>query len=166
MTDDKKKSLYGITKEHYEIMNALQESEGEITPEIEEMMKINDEEFETKVEGYVNFIRKLEADIAEAKALEARVKSVRASDQSLVERLKGNLEDAMNVRQAKEYKGSTFRISFRKSSPLVLDPDQTVPKKYIKKMPKIDKAAIKAALKAGKKVRGASIGTNYNIQIK
>jgi hypothetical protein len=59
----------------------------------------------------------------------------------------------------------SVKISYRTSQKVEITGD--VPKEYlIKQEPKIDVAGIKEVLKAGKKVKGADLIINNNIQIK
>ena len=53
-----KLSLYELTSEHHLICEAIEEAGGEITPEIEAMLAINEQNFVTKAEGYAEIIAK------------------------------------------------------------------------------------------------------------
>ena len=66
-------SLYHITSEQLRINELLEESGGELTPEIEEALAINETNFLTKSEGYIESIAKYKAL---AEAADVRIKEM------------------------------------------------------------------------------------------
>ena len=57
------KSIFEINTDYIELADLLDELGGELTPEIEERLKINREELEAKVKAYVHLIRVRESNI-------------------------------------------------------------------------------------------------------
>ena len=49
------KSIFDIDREFLDIFEELEENGGELTPEIEEKLKLNEEEVISKVKNYVEF---------------------------------------------------------------------------------------------------------------
>jgi len=167
MKQQEKKSLFRITDEMYRLNTLLEEAEGEITPEIEELMEMVDEDqFDQKVESYVNLIQMLESDVTATKEYKKGLDASIKRDQRVIDRLKSTLSDSMLALGKKEKRGPGFKVSFRKSTAAVIDPEAKIPKKYIVSKPSVDKRAILAALKEGKRVRGAKLEERQNIQIK
>ena len=66
-------SLYHITSEQLRINELLEESGGELTPEIEEALVINEGNFLVKAEGYIESIAKYKAL---AEAADVRIKEM------------------------------------------------------------------------------------------
>lgn len=56
-------NIFEIEKELLDVANELEENGGELTPELEEKMKITQDTFKTKVQGYINVIKQLKSDI-------------------------------------------------------------------------------------------------------
>ena len=80
--------------------------------------------------------------------------------------LKAYLSQCLNG-QKFEAEDKSVTITFRKSEAVSIIDESSIPKKwFIKQDPKLDKAGIKAELKLGKKVKGAEIVVNSNIQVK
>lgn len=120
-----------------------------------------------KLEGVALYYKELEVEAealdAEAKKLLARAKSVR----NRAEWFKKYISDSMIGNGDTELKTSRCAITFRKSEKVIVD-EGILPKMYlVKKVDySADKKMIKEVLKSGKKVRGAYIEVNQNIQIK
>ena len=98
MTSPKTLPLYEIVTAYEEIGEALMESGGELTPELQQQWDDINEQFETKVENTALYIRNLDAT---AKALKVererfavRVRSVEVASKRLKEYLKLNMERA------------------------------------------------------------------------
>lgn len=161
-------NLFQIEEQYQYILQLLEANEGEITPEIEEQLVINEENFEAKAANYRAMIMKWKADIAAAKEEEARIKAFKTNRANAIERLSNNLDYAMTNRGIDKLDmGVKGKISYRKSTAVLVD-ENLLPKKWFTKKvtESPDKTALKEALTAGKKVRGAALETRQNIQIK
>ena len=66
-------TLYGITAELNGILAQLEELGGEITPELEQALAINEEQFVAKAEDYGHAILNLKGMAAAAKAEKERL---------------------------------------------------------------------------------------------
>lgn len=161
-------NLFEIEEQYQHILQLLEAAEGEITPEIEEQLVINEENFEAKAGNYRSMIMKWKADIAAAKEEEARIKAFKTNRTNAIERLSANLDMAMTHRgMTKLDMGVKGKISYRKSTAVLVDEDKLPKKWFVKKVTTSpDKTALKEALAAGTKVRGAALETRQNIQIK
>ena len=150
----------------YQINTALMSL---IDPETGEIM--NDEAFEAlqmeqteKRENIALWIKNL---TAEAAALKAE-KQAFAERQAAAERKAERLRDYLS----RDLAGQTFSsprviCSFRRSESVKITDIKALPAEYLKQAePTADKAAIKAAIKAGEQISGAEIETSYNIMIK
>lgn len=150
----------------YEIDAAIMECVDEETGEIVNEEKLNAllMERNRKLEGVALWMKNLESDAAAIKAerdaLDKRMKSAESRAKSL----RAWLSNALSCQP---FETARVRISFRKSTATEVDAD-VLPKKWnVKKVTYTpDKAAIKAALLAGQKIKGASLVEHQNIQIK
>lgn len=119
-------------------------------------------ELEVKAENLLKFERELLADVeaidAEIKRL-TRLKSARANRANA---LREYLRDNMERSQIDKIACPFFVITLRKPTPvLVVDNEDDVPPRYFDKVPATRKLNRKRALddlKAGKKVKGCSLG--------
>lgn len=121
-----------------------------------------------KLEDYVNVINQFDADIAmldnEINKLEAK----KARAEKGIEKLKAAVLAYMFVLNKEKERAGVFSLSIRKSEKVNVTDISKLPPEYItvKTSKAPDKKAIKAAIKGGKKVAGAEIITNKNLQIK
>ncbi len=159
-------SLYRISVEQQALNEQLFEAEGELTPELEEALIINEANLTLKAEDYVTsmamFAASAEAAKAEIKRLQAFVK--RADNAQ--ERMKNALTFALETFGIDKMEVGTHRISFRKSEGVVITDEVAIPNEYIIVETKVNKAQLKADLKAGAVVSGAHLETRKNIQIR
>jgi len=154
-------------------MNTVMEEEGSIPDELVSELSSLKEEREKKLEGIALYWKELKAE-ADAIKVEADKLAKRAeSAKNKADRMKEFLymmmydEDAIEQEKVKTNRVSVY---FTPSDSVMIENDdwRKVPEEYVNVVTdyKIDKKAIKAVLKEGKEVKGASLKTNYNIQIK
>jgi len=162
------KSLYHIEKEYLEL--AAQLEDGELTPEIEAALAINENQLQGKAIAYAYVIKDAEATIDVIDAEIARLAALKKAEQRKAERLKSSISSAMQFYGISEVKSETMKLSFRKSEALVEEVAFTeLPDEFITVIPesrKPNNAAIKAALKEGREIEGYRIEVKQNLQIK
>lgn len=161
-------SLFAIEQEYKEIAEQLLESEGEISPEMETALAINQQNLETKSTGYGMVIRQMnyEVDIidSEIKRLQAQKKQ----RTNAIERLQDNIQRAMDIYGITEIKTPMMKISFRRSESIEVSDISLLELEFIAEKVTVspDKVKIKEAIKAGREVAGAVLKENYSLQIK
>lgn len=162
-------TLFNITEEQRRINFLLEESEGEITPELEELLAVNEANLNTKAESYRNAILKNATEIKaakeEKKRIDALIKQKERANDMMQERIKEAMQ-TFGLEEININNGVGGRFSFRKSASLVIDNEEAVPDEYKKATYTIDKAGIKEAIKAGAACDYAHIEENLNLQIK
>lgn len=160
------KSLFIVQNELLDLLNAIEEAEGEITPQQSEQLTISRAELKQKGLNYVHFIKKLESDIALAKVYEDQVKAFKQRKEKLIERLKDALLDAVQING--DIETDIFKITTRKSESVQVTEEAAIPMcYYTSKMVKtLDKVKIKEAIKSGESVPGAELRENKNLSIK
>ncbi len=161
-------NLYQIDEQYLHILQELEASEGDLSPALEESLKINEEDFQNKVANYRAMIMKWEDDIEAANRETARVKVFKTNRENAIERLSTTLDQTMKLRNLDKLDmGLRGKISYRKSVAVIVM-ESLLPKKWFnrKVTETPDKLRIKAALDEGKVIKGAGLETRYNIQIK
>lgn len=161
------KSLFHINQELLQIFEALEESGGEVTPELQEALTIGRHELAVKAENYIHFLKNLEADLAKAKAYKEQIAAYEKRKQNTIDRLKGLLLDA--VKSHGEIEAGIFTIKTRKSESITITDANLVPMEFTTIVPEsltISKERIKKAIKEGKEVPGAELTENLNLAIK
>ena len=161
------KSLYKITQKQQELFDFILEAEGEITPDVEESLKINADNFQEKARGYIWMIKKLEADNLTINEELNRLERIEKRNNKLIDRLKESMKMALEI-FGESQKVDTFTLSLRKSKSVEIIDAELIPEAYrvVKTTETINKNEIKKAIESGEIVSGAIIKENQNIQIK
>lgn len=145
-------SLYHLTEELYLIEQALLESGGEITDEMDQQYADLLTMHAEKVEGYVAMIRKFEASAEGIKSERERLQQAEQTMQNAARNLKARLAQTMLVRGETEHRTSLGKVRLQQSGsrPLVLlvEPEN-LPEEYQRIRVEADKTALKKALKEG-----------------
>ncbi len=152
-------TLYEIDEQ---IMNCVDEETGEIIDP--DKLAALQMEFSDKVEGIALWIKNLLSDADQIRAEEKKL----ADRRKVCENKAQNLKDYLSGYLAGEkFKTPKVAISYRKSESVNVPDVWEVPEDFLKyKDPEPDKTAIKAALKAGREVKGAELVTKQNMLIK
>ena len=114
-------NIWQIQQDLKLIEEEIEENGGELTPELEEKLAITHDEFQSKVESYVNVIKDLDGDIQKIKVEQDRLKTLKESKQKTIDRLKKVILDAVNSfgdtnnRGVKFVDYGTGRVSVRNS---------------------------------------------------
>jgi hypothetical protein len=157
-------NLYNIKSEYINI--AAQLADGELTPELEEALIINEQNFTEKAINYGYVIKTFESETDILENEIKRLNALKIARSKAIDKLKVTISNAMQLYGINEVKAPTFKMNFRKSESVEVSDllDQTYIVQKVSYQP--DKIAIKNAIKEGKTVNGAAIIINYNLQIK
>lgn len=124
-------SIFNIQQDLYSIFDSIEENEGEITPELEKVLTIKREEFSTKIQGYVAFIKQLELDNKGIKEEIARLKDLQKSKEKTIDNLKKIMAMAIDAFGDTNKSGTKFldygtgKVSIRKSDSIEVDEEGT-----------------------------------------
>lgn len=124
-------SIFNIQQDLYAIFNSIEENEGELTPELEEALTIKREEFSTKIQGYIAYIKQLELDNKGIKEEIARLKDLQKSKERTIDNLKKVMAMAINEFGDTNKSGTKFldygtgKVSIRKSDSIEVDEEGT-----------------------------------------
>lgn len=165
---ENKLTLYGITAELSTILAAIEDNGGEITPEIENALAINEENFAAKSVDFGNAILNFKSMAAAAKAEKERLAAIQKHYENAYNRLDSLLKAAMVATGHDKVETPTMRLSLRHTTATEVDDLDQVPAEY--KTTKVevvaDKTAIKKAIQQGEDVPGAHLVENVSLQIK
>lgn len=161
------KSLYNINNEYLELINQVENLEGELTVDLENALTINKAELEVKSIAYMEVIKQRESLNTRIDEEIKRLQALKKSNDNLVQRLKNNLLNAVNL--FGNFEAGFLKFSTRKSKQVIVDCDvNDLHKSFktIKVTETADKNAIKKAIESGEEVEGCYIVENINLQIK
>ena len=160
-----KKSLYHIETEYLAIINQVEQLDGELTPELEAQLTINEKELQGKSIAYLEFIGSKEALNVRLDDEIKRLQAIKKSNDNLISNLKNRLLDA--VKLFGDFEVGLTKFGTRKSSITVVGDVNSLPKEYktSKLTEQADKKAIKEALQRGEEIKGCEIVENLNLKI-
>jgi hypothetical protein len=159
-------SLFNITARAKELALALEE--GELTPDLENELVINQNELQIKAENYAYAIKSLEGDVSIIDEEIKRLRALKEAKTNAIERMKEAVVNAFQIYGITEVKSPTLKLSLRRSEAVeVINQDQ-LPECFVKAKTTYtpDKVAIKDAIKSGLTVEGAVLVENFSLQIK
>jgi len=161
-----KKSLYNIEQEYLEIANQLED--GELSPELETALAINEQQLQGKAVAYAYVIKEAEDTVSVIDAEIKRLQGLKKTEQNKAARLKETISNAMNLYGITEIKTETLKLNFRRSEGVVgsnewLTDDLVT---IVPEQRKPNLTAIKAAIKEGIEIEGYEIEERFSLQIK
>jgi len=161
-------NLYQIENEYLQLSEMLIESEGELTPELEQALEINGNNLKNKAVNYGYVIKQMEGNVDLIDAEIKRLQAMKKSRVNAAELLKETIKTAMLMYDLNTIEIPTLKLSFRKSESIEIINEAQLTAEFVntKQVTTPDKISIKTALKEGREVAGAVMVTNLNLQIK
>lgn len=160
-------TMYELTADYLAVLAMA--TDGETPPDaVADTLEAIGGEIELKAENSAVIMQEINAEAAK---LDAEIKRLTARKKSLetnADAIKQRVFDTMKSTKKEKFKTTLFSFSIKKNPPkLVIDDETKIPKKYLIPQPaKIDNAAIKAELTAGKKCKYAHIEQGESLTIK
>lgn len=167
-------NLYKISQRQQDIERLLEENEGLLTPEIEDLFAKNEQDFVDSAEGSIALMLKLEHDIDNVDKELKRIQNIKKVKENALRNFK---ESFLNIlkrfRNADKngvwrYETDTYRVSTRKSESVeIIDADK-IPLEFCEQKSQITilKSKIAEKLKAGEEIEGVLLKTNHTLHIK
>ena len=157
-------TLYQMTAQASELYELLQNEEIDEQVFLDTLDAIGTEE---KIEGYCQVIKELQGDFekykTEADRLMARMKTAKNG----IDRMKETLLSFLKASKQNKVKVGTFCVSVGTSEQTNIIDETLIPTEFKTPQPdKIDKSAIKKAIKNGEVIPGAEILINEGVRIR
>ena len=148
-------TLYELTEAAKELYALLENDEIDNQTFLDTLESIGTAE---KLENYTYVQKQLESDYESYRKEKERLDKKMRACQNGIERMKTAVLDFMNCSGLKKAKAGTFNLSIREFESVNITDENKIHERWLKPQPpKIDKAAIKKALKEGLAVEGAEI---------
>lgn len=160
-------SLFNITARAQQLALALQE--GELTPELENELVINQNDLQTKAINYAYAVKSLESDIDAIDTEIKRLKALKDAKSNAIDRMKESVLNAMNIYSIEKVQSPTLTLLVRLNPPSVEIPMQELlDSKWLVEKVRVtpDKVAIKKAIESGETVEGARLVRTQSLIIK
>ncbi len=156
------KTLLNIRKEYTDLITKVEESDGELTPEMEQALAINRQELAEKSLAYVEFLGNLEAQNGRIDEEIKRLQQLKRHNTQMLNFLQKGLVRA--VQEFGTIRAGTHTIGLRITEECVVEDSSRVPDRFktVKMDIQVDKVAVKKALKDGEHVPGVHIQHNQH----
>lgn len=161
-------SLYDIDSRFNNLMEIAEL--GEIDDEtIAAALAEIDSEFKDKLLNISKYIKHLEATTSGLKQEEERLSKKRKGYERVISLLKNNIYNSMKLKQMIKVEAGTFTLSIKRNpASVIITNEDIVPMEYktIQAVEKIDKIALKEAMKSGAEIAGARLEQKETLNIK
>lgn len=160
-------NLFGITTKARELSLALES--GELTPELENELVINQTELQSKAIDYGYAVKSLESDVSVIDEEIKRLKGLKEAKEKAIARMKESVLNAMQIYGIEKVTSPTLTLSVRTNQSSVNIPMiELLDEKYLVTKTTIqpDKIAIKKAIESGETVDGATLERTQTLVIK
>lgn len=156
------KTLLNIRREYADILQDIEENEGELTPELEEALTIHAQELSAKRLAYVEFVGNLQSQNQRIDEEMKRLQQLRRRNAQVLEFLQKGLVEAVN--EFGTIRTGTHTIGMRQSDECVIEDADKIPDRFktVKLDIQVDKLAVKRAIKSGEDVPGAYLQRNQH----
>ena len=159
-------NIYKIETEYRDLISVLVENGGELTPEIEQALQINQKDLYRKSESYAYAIKELDGEIDIIKSEIERLQALISKRDKSICRMKETVLKAMELYEINKIETPMIKISIRESEAVEIINENQINQIFKKVTTTILKSAIKEAIKSGFNVAGAIIKKNKSLQIK
>lgn len=148
-------TLYELTSEYMELLAMLEDPDTDEAVILDTLEGVGGE-LEEKADGYARVMRQMDADAAAIKAEEDRLYRRRTTIENRIKNMKSRLQGMMEITGKKKINTELFSFGIQNNpASVVIDDEKMIPGEFlIPQAPKIDKTAIKDALKAGVDMAG------------
>lgn len=163
-------NLFNPIVKRIQLLEAIAENEGELTPELAAQLEINDSNISERSEFLVATRNDALVQLAYADEQIAGLQLFKAQAQRGIDAIDAQLKAA--VLRVGIINAGTFKVSLRKSTAVIIKDDAEIDWEYCKYSPPIeakwnpDKSLLKKALVAGTAIPGVMLEERENLQIK
>lgn len=161
------KSLPAIIGDANNVVQAILDNSGEITPEIENALQVVEASLTQKADQYSFLIERLEFESEYWKAKAQEFNKIAQACTTARERMKDRIKVAMNILGLEEINGKDVRFKLQKSNPkLVIEDESKIDAAYKTVISEtvIDKERVKEDLRLGVPVAGAKLEQGFSLR--
>jgi len=161
-------SLFDLNKIFNQFMELVARREGEISEEEETALVTLEQSLITKADSCAFVLDKLEAEADFYKAQAERLMQFSRTCSNARERLKTRITEAVKISPDKYIRGDLISFQLKKNPPsLVVHDESKIPEKFIDTVitRKVDKAAIKQAIKQGEIIEGCEMVQGESLSV-
>ena len=159
-------SLYNLSEGYKEVLDKM--DEGYSFEDIEDTLDAIKADMDTKVDNIIGLKRSAEGDVEIIDKEIKRLQTLKKQKLNLADKLKGYLQDMLEVQELTNYRTSKNYVFKKRNAPSksVID-EKLIPKEYwLSQAPKLNAKQLTDDLKAGKEVPGAELKVTESLVIR
>lgn len=162
--DESKQTLSILLQQSHEIIAQLILTEGELTPDIESAIEVNERQLTEKIDSYHFVMERLEKEAEYFKSKADQLSRIASGCKKTRERIKERLKEVMQANQLTELKGQDIRFKLINSQPALKIDESKLPIKWkiVSYIP--DKSRIKEELINGGEIEGACLEPSHQLR--
>lgn len=159
-------SLYNLSEGYKEVLDKM--DEGYSFEDIKDTLDAIKADMDTKVDNIIGLKRSAEGDVEIINKEIKRLQTLKKQKLNLADKLKGYLQDMLEVQELTNYRTSKNYVFKKRNAPSksVID-EKLIPKEYwLSQAPKLNAKQLTDDLKAGKEVPGAELKVTESLVIR
>ena len=158
-------NLFNLSRDFMELQNELDNIDPEVLQDTLDAIQASMDE---KIDNTIGLIRSVEGDIDTVDKEIKRLQAVKKQKQTLTQKLKDYMQNALDYQQLQNYRTQTNYIYKRRNAPSVfITNEKLIDKSYfVEQAPKLDKKALKEDIQNGADVHGAELRDSESLVIK
>lgn len=163
------RSLFHISREAKEIIEEIENLDGELTEELEKALVLNQTELTRKGLNYARAIQGLNYEVETIKKEIDRLSALMKKTAKVSDVLKENLKQAMTIYSVTEIGDDLIKVKIQANPEAVeIVNEAQIPKDFFeeKVTVNLNKTKLKSALKNGEEIEGAVLTKGYRVVIK
>lgn len=152
-------NLYEIIQQTTNVIQAIMENGGELTPELEQALSNIQLQYAEKVDGYQFFIERVEKEKEYWQEKAEYYFKIAQSLDVLRSKLRNNIKQAMLILQQDVAKGNDTKFKLVNHKPKLIIDETLLEPKWIMEVKTLvpDREKIRACLESGMEIRGARL---------
>lgn len=166
MTPEKLPSINTLAHDAQALLSLIEDSGGELTPEIEQALAENMRDIETKVDHYAHVFDRIPGILEYWRKQREDADRVIQGLKNLESKLNSRIKEAMTQLGRTTLEGETTKFTLSKAKAALLLVESEVPQNYftVETVIAADKERIRADLTSGIDVPGASLVPSYALR--
>ena len=159
-------SLYNLSKGYKEVLDKM--DEGYSFEDIKDTLDAIKADMDTKVDNIIGLKRSAEGDVEIIDKEIKRLQTLKKQKLNLADKLKGYLQDMLEVQELTNYRTSKNYVFKKRNAPSKsITNEKLIPKEYwLSQAPKLNAKQLTDDLKAGKEVPGAELKVTESLVIR
>ncbi|MFR6531931.1 MAG: siphovirus Gp157 family protein [Staphylococcus simulans] len=159
-------SLYNLSEDYKEVLDKM--DEGYSFEDIKDTLDAIKADMDTKVDNIIGLKRSAEGDVEIIDKEIKRLQTLKKQKLNLADKLKGYLQDMLEVQELDNYRTSKNYVFKKRNAPSKSVTDEKlIPDEYwLSQAPKLNAKQLTDDLKAGKEVPGAELKVTESLVIR